>query len=645
MKNCVLYITLIVIAGSSYSQNENFYDSIAKVIVEQKSDSLKASKYYDAAAYSAQKLSDLKLMRLYTDSSMYYALRSGHKDLEAKNHFAYGVLERLAGNYSKALSHLHKNINYFENDSLMKPYAMFQVGVIHRNLGDLEKSLSTYLEILSIFQTRKDTFAIASTLNSIAVLYGEMESYDKAISNFKNAKALFIAKNVERDIANTDSNISEMYSKKGDYKSALEYANSALEVAKKIQHKNLIGKSLHSLGSIHALFDVDKGIKYLLDAREILFESNYSREYININREIGYLYFKNNQYSKAKSYLNEALELAIESEVLSEIKIVTKILADIYSKESNFKKAYAYRLQYETARDSIFNKESEESLNALQVKFETAKKDKEIAEQQLNIEQQELEIQRKNFQQKIMIVLVIALLLTSILIWFLYQQRQKRKDQEIISLKREKQVKTLELLMEGEEKERLRIAQELHDGVNVDLSAIKYKLTSLLEKNNQVINEAVSMIDKSCKQVRAISHNLVPPALKNFSLVEAIEDYCSTSNAIHNIHIRFQHLGNAIALSKKAEANVFRIVQELVNNSIKHAEATEIDVQISHQDDSIQLTIEDNGKGFNINQEGNHGIGLQNVYSRIKYLNAKLDVTSDNKGTSYVIDIDAKEII
>lgn len=198
--------------------------------------------------------------------------------------------------------------------------------------------------------------------------------------------------------------------------------------------------------------------------------------------------------------------------------------------------------------------------------------------------------------------------------------------------------------MEGEEKERLRIAKELHDGVNGDLSAIKFKLSSLLEMNNTVIKEAVSMIDKSCEQVRAISHNLVPPSLKDFNLLEAVDEYCQSMNGIHSPEITFQHLGNAIVLDKKQEANIFRIVQELVTNSVKHAEANEINVQLSHLENTLQLTVEDNGKGFDKDQVKSDGIGLQNVSSRVDYLNAELDFVSNEKGTSYTITMDAKMI-
>ena len=207
-----------------------------------------------------------------------------------------------------------------------------------------------------------------------------------------------------------------------------------------------------------------------------------------------------------------------------------------------------------------------------------------------------------------MLGVIIFLLFGSLLLFITYKQRQKRKNQEILTLKRDFQIKTLESLIEGEEKERLRIAKELHDGVNGDLSAIKFKLSSLLEMNNKVIKEAVAMIDDSCKQVRAISHNLVPPSLESFNLIEATETYCNTMNSVNSMDITFQFLGEEFFLSKKEEVNIFRIIQELVSNSIKHAECSEINVQISSRNKVLQITVEDDGKGFNTTKEPENGI-------------------------------------
>lgn len=198
-------------------------------------------------------------------------------------------------------------------------------------------------------------------------------------------------------------------------------------------------------------------------------------------------------------------------------------------------------------------------------------------------------------------------------------------------------------MIEGEEKERMRIAKDLHDGVNGDLAVIKYKLSSLLEMNNSIIDEAITMIDDSCQQVRAISHNLIPPSLESFDLIEATREHCARLNDVTpETAITFQFLGDKIDLPKKTEANVFRIIQELVANAISHAEASEIDVQISSRDNTIQITVEDNGKGFDKNNVESDGIGLSNVQSRADYLNADIDFISNEKGTSYTINIDKK---
>jgi two-component system NarL family sensor kinase len=181
--------------------------------------------------------------------------------------------------------------------------------------------------------------------------------------------------------------------------------------------------------------------------------------------------------------------------------------------------------------------------------------------------------------------------------------------------------------------------------LNGELSAIKYKLSSLLEMNNKVIKIAIIMIDDSCRQVIPMSHNLVYPSLKKFSLVEAAEVYCGNLNDINtDVEFTFQHLGDALDISKKVEVTVFRIVQELITNSIKHADATAINLQISCRNNTIQVSIEDDGKGFDRDAVKSEGIGLSNVQSRIDYLKASVDFISNDKGTSYAIDIDKKEL-
>jgi len=645
LKKIILFSLSVSICFFGFSQNEKFIDSISIKIKTDKSDSIRASTYYSAAKYSLYNMGDLKLFRSYIDSSMQFSKRSKREGLEATNHFLYGLLERLEGNYDKALDHLEINIKYFENDSTNKSYALFQKGVIYQQLGDYNKSLKTYLDILEIFEAKKDSFAIASTLNSIAIIYENMDDHDQAIANFNDAKKIFILKDIQRDICNTDISIAAVYYKKGDYEKSRIYAQNSLKLSRSINFKQLEGKSLQILGDIAAKTDPKLGLKYYLEAKEILSKTNFEREKLSLSISLGIAYYEQKNYAKAKNELIGALKVAEEKKIKNQVKETSFILAKIAAIESDFSLAYNYRLKYTEAKDSIINIENSKNINLLQKQFETEKKDKEITEQKLIVSDQQLSLQKSKSKSRLMTILIIALLLASILLWFVFRQRQKRIQQQLVAIQKEQEVQTLESLIEGEEKERLRIAKELHDGVNGDLSAIKYKLSSLLKMNNEVINEAVNMIDNSCKQVRAISHNLVPPSLKDFNLIEAVNNYCENMNSIHAPEINFQHIGDPITLNKKVEVNIFRIIQELVTNAVKHSEAKTIDVQLSNRKDTVLVTVEDNGKGYTSNKEDNAGIGLNNIKSRVEYLNANLDIVSNTNGTSNTIEIDLNKIL
>ena len=650
MKQIILKIAinLLIFLFTSLSffgqTSQEYQDSIKTVIRNLPSDSLRAKKYYGATLYALQRLNDLKLSRLYLDSSMHYSQVSGFADSEAKCHFLYGLLERIDGNYDVALAHLDTNITYFENDSTNKAYALFQVGVIYRLKGNYQNSLETYFEILKIFEHKKDSFAMASTLNSIGNLYGEIDKYDEAIENFSRANEIFIEKDKKRDISNAYQNIGEMYIRNSDTLNARDNMERSLAIALSINEDYATANASYGLARTYLDFLPHKALKYYKEAESILERIEYNSLLVKVYRDLGHFYKDVNNNTKAIYYYNKALALAEELNELPPKEEIFEGLSAIYESENQYKKAFNYQSKYIVVKDSLLNEENLKSINLLQTQYETERKDKEIIQQQLQIEQTESELREKKTQNNYIIGLAVFLFIASMMAWFVFQQRHKRKDQEIITLKREHQIKTLESLMEGEEKERLRIAKELHDGVNGDLSAIKYKLSSLLELNNTVIKEAITMIDNSYDQVRAISHNLVPPSLMNFSLLEATEEYCNNLDAIHPIQIFYQHIGDVVSIPKKAEVSMFRIIQELVTNSIKHADASEITVQISCRENMLQLTVEDNGKGFDKSKVMGAGIGLSNVESRVDYLEATMDLISNDQGTSYTIEIDTNKL-
>lgn len=645
MKLYILFFTFFFTFLSVKSQTHQTYkDSILVEIKKTDSDSLKAKRFYTESLYALQRLNELELSMQYVDSAMHYSKISGYKDSEAKCHFMYGLLERVSGNYEKALDHLAKNIKFFEKDSTNKAYALYQVGIIHRNLGDYENSLKTYFEILNIFEHKKDSFAMASTYNSIANIYGEIDRYDEAISNYENANVIFLKKDKKRDQANAKRNIAEMYLRKTDTLKSRKFAEQSLVIAQVINEEYATGNAYYMLGRTYLSSNSNQALKYYLKAKPLIEKVGFSNTLMAFYNDLGSFYEELNQSSEALIYYNKSLGLLENSNNLPHAKNTYYGLSNSYFKKQDYKKAFDFQSKYITAKDSILNDENIKSINLLQKQFETEKKNKEIIEQQLELKQQDNEIQQKNNQLIYMSGIALFLLVAALLTWLVFQQKQKRKSQELLTLKREYQIKSLESLIEGEEKERFRIAKELHDGVNGDLSAIKFKLSSLLEMNNKVIKEAITMIDNSCEQVRTISHNLVPPTLENFNLIEASEEYCFNLNEMHTQEIVFQHLGDSFSVSKSSEINIFRIIQELVTNSLKHADADEINVQISCRENHLSLSVEDNGIGFDPKTVTSDGIGLKNIQSRVDYLQAIMDVLSNEDGTSYTIEMDINKL-
>ncbi len=564
----------------------------------------------------------------------------------------YYALRELAFIHYKN-SEYKKAVRYFEealeNENFVKDrnhvgQTYFKLGTSNLFLGEHLNTTKAYLKTIDLFEETKDTANLIKVYDNFGVLYGNMDNYKKA-EEYK-IKTIALARKIKDTflIASGSLNLGVIYAKTNRLDDAYEQYMIVKSLSKSLKSDRINHHLYKNIARYYSeKEDMNACLENALIADKYLRYSKNKVEKAYFEAFLGTIYQELKIYNKAEKHLLNSLNLSeeIESETLQLNSL--NPLAEIFASKKDYKKAYNYAKKYYQLSEKTRSESNNKIVTELDTKYQTEKKDKEIIQQQLALEQKDKEIQKKKIQNNYMIGIASFLLLSSIFTWFLFQQRQKRKNQEIVTLKREHQIKSLEILIEGEEKERLRIAKELHDGVNGDLSAIKYKLTSMQEMSNKIINEAVEMIDKSCKQVRAISHNLIPPSLESFNVVEATETFCQNMNEIHSPKINFQHIGETPKINKKDEINIFRIIQELVTNSIKHAAASEIDVQLSCREKQVQITVEDNGKGFDKNTVKNDGIGLGNIQSRIDYLKATMDLLSNDKGTSYTIEIDTNK--
>ena len=242
----------------------------------------------------------------------------------------------------------------------------------------------------------------------------------------------------------------------------------------------------------------------------------------------------------------------------------------------------------------------------------------------------------------------LVLIFISLLFYRSYKQKQRLQQRRISELETLQQLTATEAVLKGEEQERTRLAKDLHDGLGGMLSGIKYSLNTMKGNlimspdNHQAFERSMDMLDSSIKEMRRVAHNMMPESLVKFGLDTALKDFCNDINQSGALQVSYQSRGmDNVVIEQTTAITIYRIVQELVNNTMKHAAAKTAIVQVSKTNDEISVTVEDDGKGFNpvILQEGK-GIGWSNIQSRVKYLKGRLDVRSEpGKGTSVHIEL------
>ncbi|MCE7041913.1 sensor histidine kinase [Dyadobacter sp. CY312] len=278
----------------------------------------------------------------------------------------------------------------------------------------------------------------------------------------------------------------------------------------------------------------------------------------------------------------------------------------------------------------------------MEAQYEAVRKEKQI----------EL-LQRKQQTRNTIIYSLLAGLLVLGVVGFLQYRNinigKRIAEKEIIQLRQEKQLVATNSILKGQDEERSRVAKDLHDGLGGLLSGIKLTLnnmrgnTTLPEGGIQTFNRALEQLDSAIGEMRRIAHNMMPESLVRFGLVETLKDYCEDINQSGTMRASFQTYGLDKRLESSTETILYRILQEAINNVIKHAKATEMQVQLTRSGNQLSVCIEDNGIGLDINSpQYRRGSGARNIQQRVDYLNGKLDIRSvPGKGTSVFIEIPA----
>ncbi|MGC4235287.1 MAG: sensor histidine kinase [Niabella sp.] len=318
-----------------------------------------------------------------------------------------------------------------------------------------------------------------------------------------------------------------------------------------------------------------------------------------------------------------------------------------YAKKEDYKTSNSYLMQKALLADSISSNTLKEKIAMMETRFKVESKDNEIKMLQDEKQIQLLSIRQKNTLNYILIGGALALIAILILSYRNYSHRQRLQQQRISELETEKQLTATEAVLKGEEQERTRLAKDLHDGLGGMLSGIKHSFQNMkgnlimTPDNAQAFERSMDMLDSSIKEMRRVAHNMMPEALVKFGLDAALKDFCNDINLSGTLSVSYQSIGlDKQKINDTVAITVFRIVQELLNNTLKHAAATTAIVQMSLNNDTLSVTVEDDGKGFDISKlSATKGMGWNNIQNRVDLLKGKIDISSSAEGTSVLIEL------
>ncbi len=427
-------------------------------------------------------------------------------------------------------------------------------------------------------------------------------------------------------------------------------------------HRNLeLATLLKSNHSIRAGTLLNIGLTYLEDKRTgeaiAYFQKGIaeipetvrssSRQLIFSNIFLGEAYCQQKEYAKAIATTLPALRQAQVMHIAHITDHAYKTLADAYLALGDYKRSADYLKQYSVVRDSLMKAEKLELVYNVEMKYRIADKNKELAQKELAILSRESRIRAKNFLIAGISAASVLLLLVSVLLYRNNRHKQTLQAEKIRNLRQEMEISSLQAMIAGEEKERSRIARELHDGLGGLLGIIRTRVSSIFRKHphpdlNGDFTEVLKWLEDASTDLRKTAHNLMPEILLQEGLVKASSLFCERVRKGHTLALQFETWGEIRRLPTGIELAVYRIIQELVHNILKHAKATQSVVQIVFHDNQLCITVEDDGSGIPAGHS--EGVGLRSIRERVHSMNGQVDIASSpGKGTSIYIEIAIKK--
>ncbi len=514
-----------------------------------------------------------------------------------------------------------------------------KIGIVFQKQGLFEKALTNQFKALSLFEKTGDETGIAYSLNNIGIINQNMGLYKDAIKYQEQSIAIKEKTGDKYGLAGSYVNIANNYLNILDFSKSSAYYQKAIDICRALGDKEYLGNALNNYGGqFLATGNAEKAIPLIKESYTLRDSLGDTKGMVSCMNNLAEAYIQKKMYDTAEVILLKALDKGKNAvNCYPEINKVYTTLSKLYEEKDEPGKALSMFKLYASTKDSLYTDDLSQRFAEQETRYKTLAKENVI-------QQQQFALTRKNY----FIVGIAALLLLGGLLSYSYYKRyklrQEKRLQFAIMLQQELSVKAVLL---AEENERKRIAGELHDGVGQMMSVAKMNLSAFeseldlksdIQKNNY--QKIAGLIDESCREIRSISHQMMPNALLKSGLAGAVKDFIDKiDSSILKINLHTEGLNER--LDSNVESVLYRVLQECVNNVIKHSGANLLDISLIKDADGIAATIEDNGKGFELKKKGSFdGIGLKNVSARIEYLKGTIEFnTAPGKGTLVAIHV------
>lgn len=558
----------------------------------------------------------------------------------------FGVALNLLGKYDSAIDVLNKSIFYSKaiGDTSNVGYCLMTLGNIQYDQTNYDEALAYYTECLATYKSIDNYAGMSSAMIWIGIIYQYAQSdYASAIEVYKEAIGYAELGNSSLNKGYIYGNLATIYNDTQSYDSALFYYRKALVIKQKHNDERGIGNGYNNIANVYFnLSKMDSALFYyhqgLTIRRKMEDQTGIASSCVNIGRVLMDL----GQIREAEEFLEEAYEVSERVNYKEAMQQSALLLSQIFEKQRRYDRALEFHKKYKIIGDSIFNIESDRAISAWKTKYETEKKEQQIALQELQLAEQKVVNQRN----QILLASSGGIIVLLVLIGFQGHSRLKWKNRQLLEeQKRLAREAEMNAVISSQEKERNRFARDLHDGFGQLISTLNLNLKNLSnpkdkEERERVFDASARVLDEMYQELKNICFDLMPQTLIRHGLEAALNEFANRINVTGEKHVEVNVFGLDERLTDLQEISLYRIAQEWVNNILKYSDAQKIVLQVTKDADEVTLLIEDDGAGFDqAKLTRGKGNGWRNITSRANLIHGELEIDSQpgTKGTTLIL--------